>query len=288
MRSALAVVMLVTLACGAAAPPGGSALSVPQLQFRVMDAAGKPAWCDPDFWPLVVAGREQQNAIARYPQIKSDTDVYAAIVAHEHLPSGDLDDAQKLILYRAWKLLTPVTLTKDGGGYTFDYTVAGRTDYERVAGRVTVDGTVTVENRTQGQRPNCPICLAASTKIATPGGPVRVTDIQVGSVVWTQDRAGRRVAAPVVALGSLEAPAGHRMVHLVLADGRELFVSPGHRTADGRQVGTLSVGDALDGSTIASLELVPYASLRTYDLRPAGATGFYWADGILLASTIAG
>jgi hypothetical protein len=84
----------------------------------------------------------------------------------------------------------------------------------------------------------------------------------------------------------MEAPAGHRMVHLVLADGRELLVSPGHRTADGRQAGNLSVGDQLDGSTITAWELVPYAGGRTYDLLPAGATGLYWANEILMASTL--
>jgi hypothetical protein len=76
------------------------------------------------------------------------------------------------------------------------------------------------------------------------------------------------------------------MVHLVLADGRELLVSPGHRTADGRQLGLLAAGDALDGSTIVLWELVTYAGGRTYDLLPAGTTGTYWANGILLSSTL--
>ena len=84
----------------------------------------------------------------------------------------------------------------------------------------------------------------------------------------------------------MEAPPIHQMVHLVLADRRELLVSPGHLTGDGRQAGNLRIGDALDGSTVASWELVPYAGGRTYDLLPAGATGFYWANGILMASTL--
>jgi hypothetical protein len=77
------------------------------------------------------------------------------------------------------------------------------------------------------------------------------------------------------------------MVHLVLADGRELLASPGHRTADGRQLGSLARRDSLDGSTIVTWELVPYAGDRTYDLLPAGPTGHYWANGILLSSTLA-
>jgi len=84
----------------------------------------------------------------------------------------------------------------------------------------------------------------------------------------------------------MEAPDGHRMVHLALADSRELHASPGHRTADGRPLGALKTGDPLDGSTVALWELVPYAGSRTYDLLPAGPTGYYWADGIPLASTL--
>ena len=76
------------------------------------------------------------------------------------------------------------------------------------------------------------------------------------------------------------------MVHLVLADGRELLVSPGHRTADGRPIGTLERGDSLDGSTITRWDLIPYVGEWTYDLLPAGATGRYWANGILLSSTL--
>ena len=123
--------------------------------------------------------------------------------------------------------------------------------------------------------------------IATPSGPVRVTDVRVGMVVWTESSDGIRIAEPVVEVGSMVVPAGHQMVHLVLADGRELLVSPGHRTSDGRALGSLAVGDQLDGSTIKLWELVPYAGDRTYDLLPAGPTGHYWANGILLSSTLA-
>ena len=89
-------------------------------------------------------------------------------------------------------------------------------------------------------------------------------------------------------VGSIEVPAGHQMVHLVLADGRELLASPGHRTADGRQLGSLARGDSLDGSTITTWDLVPYGGDRTYDLLPGGPTGHYWANGILLSSTLLG
>ena len=81
-------------------------------------------------------------------------------------------------------------------------------------------------------------------------------------------------------------PTTHQVIHVVLEDGRELFVSPGHPTTDGRTIGELSVGDVLDGSTIVRAESVSYAEGYTYDILPSGETGFYWANGILLASTL--
>jgi len=140
--------------------------------------------------------------------------------------------------------------------------------------------------RSQGSRPNCPICLSAATHIATPAGDVVVTAIHVGTLVWTQGADGSRVAAPVIAVGSTPVPAGHLMVHVMLADGRQLWASPGHRTADGRPLGSLAVGDVVDGSRVGGWEVVAYSGDRTYDLLPAGPTGFYWAGGILLSSTL--
>ena len=292
VRSLLAVVLLM-VACGSPSTPAptvGTPLTVPQLKFAVIDSVGKPVYCDPDFYPIARLGGEEANAISTYPQIKADAETHAAIVAHEHLPSGDLTDAQKLAVYRAWKLLRVVALSQNGAEYSFQYRVQSKTGsaaYEMVTGTVRVDGVVSVSSQVASGPPPCPICLAGSTLIATPAGAVRVTDVRVGMIVWTQAADGSRVAAPVVEIGSMEAPSGHRMVHLALADGRELMVSPGHRTAAGRAVGSLRVGDVVDGSTVTRWELVPYVDGKTYDLLPAGATGRYWANGILLSSTLA-
>src|SRR5260370_22937838 len=107
MKLALALMMLGAVACASAAPApvGGSPLSVPQLKFAVMAAVGKPVYCDPDFYPIARIGGEQANAISMYPQIKADAGTYAAVLAHQHLPSRDLTHAQKLTLYPASKLL---------------------------------------------------------------------------------------------------------------------------------------------------------------------------------------
>jgi hypothetical protein len=287
------VAALALAACGSAAStpsPVGTPLSVSQLKFAVMDAAGPPIYCDRDFYPVARAGGELASAIAQYPQIRADAGLYSTIVAHEHLPSGELTDDQKLVLYRAWKLLGALTLTQSDSDYSFSYRVlskGGAASYLTVSGTVRVDGVVAVSSRTPTGAPNCPICLAAATLIATPAGEVRITDIKPGMLVWTATAGGARVAAPVLEIGSIEVPAGHRMVHVVLADGRELLASPGHPTADGRQLGSLALGDSLDGSTLTRWELVAYAGDRTYDLLPSGITGTYWADGILLSSTLA-
>jgi hypothetical protein len=290
MRLALALLVAVGIAACGAAGSGGSTVSSPQsidqLKFAIMDGTGKPAYCDPDFYPLAREGGEQASAMARYPQIQADTEVYAAIVAHEHLPSGQLTDAQKLALYRAWKLLRALTLTQSANEYSFSYRAFATGGYQMVSGTVRVDGIVRVTSRTPTSAPNCPICLAATTLIATPDGEVLVTDVRAGMLVWTETPDGRRVAARVIEVANTTVPVGHLMVHLFLADGRELLASPGHRTADGRPLGTLASGDALDGSTITRWELVPYTSDRTYDLLPAGPAGTYWANGILLSSTL--
>jgi len=287
---AAALAVLATFACGSAAGTAvGSPLSVNQLKFKVLDAVGSPIYCDPDYYPIARLDGEKTNAIAKYPEIKADAELYSAIVAHENLPAGELTDDQKLVVYRAWKLLRALTLTQAGSDYSFSYRVlskGGAASYLMVTGTVRVDGVVTVSSRTPTGAPMCPICLAASTLISTPDGAVRVMDVKRGTVVWTAAADGTRVAAPVLEVGSMEAPAGHRVVHVVLADGRDLRASPGHPTADGGLLGSLAAGDMLDGSRIVLWELVSYAGERTYDLLPAGPTGTYWANGVLLASTL--
>ena len=293
MRLKVAVgVVIVALACGSVGSGGGSVgspLTINQLKFKVMDSVGVPVFCDPDFYPIARLGGEEANADKYYPQIKADAELYAAIVAHEHLPSGDPDEAQKLTLYRAFKRLRVLVLTKSDDSYKFEIRVQAQSAnrVELVDGSVRVDGAITITSRTSSAMPPCPICLAASTLIATPHGNVRVTDLTQGSIVWTASGDGSRIAAPVVQVGSVPVPSSHVMVHLRLADGRELLASPGHRTADGRPLGRLLLGDAIDGSMVTLWELVPYAGGRTYDLLPAGPTGQYWANGILLSSTLA-
>jgi hypothetical protein len=138
----------------------------------------------------------------------------------------------------------------------------------------------------QSSPTGCPICLSGDTSIDTPAGAVNVKSLKVGMIVWTVDGLGIRVASPIIQLSQVPVPPTHEMVHLILADGRELYASPGHPTTDGRTLSQLRVGDLLDGSKVTLAQLTLYNQPYTYDLLPSGPKGFYWANGILIASTL--
>jgi len=91
---------------------------------------------------------------------------------------------------------------------------------------------------------------------------------------------------PVELVSKVTVPETHIMHLLTLSDGRELLVSGGHPTADGLDIDILTPGETFDGAEIQSVEKVPYEAGFTYDLLPAGETGCYWANGILLGSTL--
>ena len=104
--------------------------------------------------------------------------------------------------------------------------------------------------------------------------------------VWTVNKSGERVAGVVIITSRTPVASNHHMVELVLDDGRKLLVSPGHPTVDGRRVGDLASNDLYDGASIVTRERIPYGKNATYDILPSGDTGFYWANGILLGSTL--
>ncbi len=291
-----ALVLTLTLAAcggGAASPtpsptPSPQALTLPQLKYAVMDQLGRPWFCDPDFFP-VGRGDEGQRAQEKLPEIQKDADAFAAIVAHLKLSSAPPYTAdQQLAIYREWKTLNVLQLqptTNNVWGFTY-LAMRNVGGGERVEGRVLADGSVSVLTRQQAGPPQCPICLALGTRIATPAGEIVVQDLRIGDVVWTVDALGGRIAVPLIAVGNTPVPATHIVVRVALDDGRLIYVSPGHPTADGRRVGDLAAGDTLDGARIASVERVTYAGGATYDILPAGTTGFYWANGVLLGSTL--
>ena len=305
MRAAALLLFLALVACGGAGslgspapsgtpspsptpPPGG--LTQATLKYRIVERFGALAFCDPDYYPVARAD-EKALAHQRLPEIQKDGVTFGAILVHLGIATNpSFTDDQELAIYRDWKMLNALRLDPVAGGFHFNGVFVGlgsltTTGEARVDGTIDASGGITVISSSPSGRPPCPICLARGTRIATPFGDVPVEDLKVGDVVWTL-LDGARVARPLVEIGSTPVPPTHLVLALGLSDGRAIDVSPGHATADGRKVGDLAVGDVYDGAIVVRAELTPYAGGATFDVLPAGATGMYWANGVLLGSTI--
>lgn len=294
-RVVAALTLILVLACGSVPRPGASSPPSPRfvpadLKYDLLQRLGPALYCDPDVYPV---GRilTDPDVRARLATIASrDPATYRAILRHHGLGGKELSPADARTVYQDFKDLTAVDLAADQGTYHFDYIIQtpGGTSRSgmRVTGVIDRPGDITVESRTP-QTLNCPICLAHGTLVATPRGDVTVEALRPGMAVWSQDATGARVAEVVLITGSTPVPGSHQVVHLVLADGRQVRVSPGHPTIDNRPVGDLVPGDRYDGATVISVQRERYATGLTYDLLPSGPTGVYWAGGIPLKSTLA-
>ncbi len=137
----------------------------------------------------------------------------------------------------------------------------------------------------RGERNHCK-CLSGQTLISTPEGMRMVKDLRMGMNVFTLDTNGNKVIVPLLKVAKVSVPDNYRISRVVLSDGRELFASNPHPTADGRTIGDLVANDSIDGAYVASREVVVYVDSFTYDILPSGDTGFYWANSILLGSTL--
>ncbi len=147
------------------------------------------------------------------------------------------------------------------------------------------DSTATFLKKEYNDRP-CPICLSEDTMIDTPDGPINVKELKKGMALFTQDSSGNRNIGTILETGKTLVPPDHKMVHIVLEDNRELYGSSNHPTSDGSVLGELLVGDILDGKKIMIAETIPYSGTHTYDILPSGSTGHYWANEILMKTTL--
>jgi hypothetical protein len=270
-----------------AVPPAGGPPSEADLEYRLIDGLGAPFYCDPSLYP-VARSEDPVEAAAAVAALRSRNPAeFDAIVRHEHLNADNLSPADNLRILSQASELAAVPLTPRETRYDFRYEVVGPPS-AMVTGTIDRNGAIDLVSRTAAPHPQCPVCLAQWTRIATPAGELPVAAVRPGMLVWTLDARGRRVAAPVLVVGHTPTPAGHQVVHLMLADGRSVDVSPGHPLADGRAVGDLAPGDQIDGSVVVGAARRPYDGVATWDLLPAGPTHLYWADGVLLRSTLAG
>lgn len=274
-----------------AAPPtpiptlsGG--LSVTELRYKVLEEFPDFFFCDPDYYPIA---REEESILAQkaFPELQADQEEFQAILDHTGLSGQTTFSAEQVLqIYREHKKLNAIHFQLVDDRYRFQIQTGTEGQSGAVVtGTIDASGSIDVLQREEAF-PACPICLAAGTLIDTPHGGLRVENLREGDLVWTLDATGRRVAAPIVRTGQMRVPATHRMIHLTLGDGRELWASPGHPTADGRRLGHLRAGDILDGAAIVQLERVTYGQTYTFDILPSGVTGVYWTNGILMGSTL--
>ena len=271
-------------------PIGGGPLKTGQLRLMLIDSLGPLWYCDPDEYP-VSQGTEQERALERFAEMQAEGEIFRAIAADLDVDvRGALTDAEKLAIYRIWKVALAVQLDPIGDDvYRFDYLaqpVGGAAEGLRTAGLINARGLIQIEQQAAAGEPICPICLARGTLIETPAGAMAIEDLRLGDPIWTLDGRGRRVAGTVIALGSTVAPPSHRLIRLVLTDGRSVSASSGHPLADGRTFGALAVGDIVDGSAIVAVDSVPYGGGETFDLAVSGATGVYLSQGVPLGTTL--
>jgi hypothetical protein len=286
-------VLLFLLAAAGCKPSASSTTTVPtviftgaQLEYQLLAQFPDVFWCDPDYYPVAHPGQEQQNAIAQFSAISANQSEFSAILQKLNLPQkSDYTDAEKLAVYQEYKKLTyGVQLTASGGGYNFTLRV-GQGQGETITGTISAAGEVQITQRTPSVN-SCPICLVKGTLISTPSGPVPVEELTGGMTVWTMDADGNKAAAVLVEVASTPVPLFFKAVSIQLQDGRSVIASPGHPTAGGKPIADYQAGDILDGSVVVSTAFVTYDSAKTYDILPSGPTGFYWANGILLGSTL--
>jgi Tfp pilus assembly major pilin PilA len=263
-----------------------SAYTISQLKYQLLAAYPDYFWCDPDLYPVARSGVEQQNAIDQFAAIEANREEFTAILQHLNLPvKTAYTDDEKLQIYREYKKLNGVVqVVAAASGYTFTIRV-GQNQGETYQGTIAANGLITVTSTTPGIN-TCPICLAAGTLIDTPDGPVPVEELLKGMMIYTQDVTGKKIVGVITAAASVQSPTSFQITRIALNDGRSVATSPGHPTTDGRTIGELKVGDTLDGGIIASVTAVPYSGY-TFDIFPDGGSGFYWANGILLKSTLA-
>jgi hypothetical protein len=128
----------------------------------------------------------------------------------------------------------------------------------------------------------CPYCVCAAwdTPIDTPDGPVAISLIDVGDLVYSIHQ-GEVVAVPVVRTNST-AVENHELVQVVYENGAVVEMSPGHPTADGRRFEDIVAGEP----GIAEVRMVPYGHGFTFDILPDSDTGVYFSGENPIGSTL--
>ena len=289
LSTSIVLLSLITITVGTCTGQTSEPLvtySVPELKYILLGNFDNVFYVDPDYYPIAREGQEEQNALEQYAEIKADYAEFKAIIDHLELPTeGEYSIEEKLLIYREHKKLARgVQLTTSGDKYNFTLRVE-EGQGELIEGTITTSGKIKVLKREESFH-TYPICLAKGSRIETSVGLIPVELVHKGMLIWTVDNSGSRVLVPVIKTANTPVPSSFRVVKVELSDTRTITASQNHPTADNKALGDYEAGDTLDGAQVTSIEYLTYTENATYDILPAGSTGLYWADGILLKSTL--
>jgi hypothetical protein len=260
--------------------------SIPELKYLLIDHFDDIFHIDPDYYPVAREGQEEKNAREQFTAIRENEVEFMAILERLGLPNKtDYTDEEILRIYREHKLLSQaVNITPSQEIYLFELRIK-EGQGERIEGSITLSGKIEILKREPSFN-TYPICLVKGIKIETPHGLVAVEDIQTGMAIWSLDNSGKRIVVDIIKTSTTPVPECFLVIKLELADGRTVTASAGHPTAEDCAIGDYQIGDHLDGTRIETLQYVTYEADMTYDLLPNGTTRLYWANGILLKSTL--
>jgi hypothetical protein len=283
------LLLFLSLACNSlssTSPSPGPALSQYDLEYRLLEKYSDYFWCDPYLWPIAREGQEEQDSLSQFSTISGNKAEFSAILNHLGLPAkSDYSNAEKLAIFREHNKLTgAIQITSEDHSYHYVLRT-GRGQGFTIGGTIASTGLVQ-ENKKESSINTCPICLTKGTLIGTPHGQIPVEQLSPGMPVWTLDEAGRQIRTVITATSSIPIPCVFQVIRIILADGRTVTASPGHPSATGVVLSDYQIGDTLDGSVVAAIHYISYNGGLTFDILPLGVTGLYWANGILLGSTL--
>ncbi len=125
------------------------------------------------------------------------------------------------------------------------------------------------------------MCLPPDILIRTVTAEKKISNLKVGDIVLSDNGKPVRIAK----ITKVEAK-NHKVMKIKFNDGTSFEGSAEHPTADGRLFKDLKTGDKIDGRTVVETKLIPYKYSHTYDILPDSKTGNYYANGVLIGSTL--
>jgi hypothetical protein len=234
--------------------------------------------------------QEKKDALRYWTDITKNTDAYQVILKRLDLQTRtSFTDVEKLKVFRECRKLSGAQLDLRTDPPNFNLQITNNSPKRReynAKGTITWQGDIKILSEQNTGPLRCPICLIEGTMIDTPDGARTVELLTEGMTVWTIGYDGQRIAAKISRVAKYPTSPEHQVVEVKLADGRTITASLGHPLTDGMLIGDVKVGDTVDGSQATEVTIKPYAGNYTYDILPENATGFYWANGILLGSTL--